>query len=175
MRKVNAITQNPEIMKGVYSVHDGRFIANKYGYMANIRDPEILAEYERFRASRKARILSDEERFFFDIQMIKKYRPELVQAVEEFERKEGTALLKIVTSDSGTGVALCFDQGRLDDNGALCEYMIKYPDREHPGETVKQWESDEDAAVCVYGERVTTILHSRLHPYKIKKQASQRS
>ena len=75
MRKVNAITQNPEIMQGVYSVHDGRFITNKYGYMANIRDPEILAEYERFRASRKACILSDEERFFFDIQMIKKYRP----------------------------------------------------------------------------------------------------
>ena len=44
--KLNPITKNPEIMRGVFEIKDGKFMhANPYGYITNLKDPEIHAEY----------------------------------------------------------------------------------------------------------------------------------
>lgn len=107
MMKSNVIVKNPEIMKGIYAEKDGRFITNKYGYISNIRDPEILEEYERFRKLRKSKILSDYERFHFDTLMVRRFRPELIEQIDEVEKKEGSNLAKLVEKCSG--VELCYD------------------------------------------------------------------
>lgn len=44
--KLNPITKNPEIMRGVFEIEDGKFMHdNPYGYITNLKDPEIHAEY----------------------------------------------------------------------------------------------------------------------------------
>lgn len=47
--KLNPITKNPEIMRGVFEIEDGKFMHdNPYGYITNLKDPEIHAEYIAF-------------------------------------------------------------------------------------------------------------------------------
>ena len=96
--KLNPITKNPEIMRGVYEIEDGKFMHdNPYGYITNLKDPEIHAEYIAFqKAQNEIMALSDEDRFFFDMLMIERFRPELRQLVKEFKEREGTALQKLV-------------------------------------------------------------------------------
>ena len=81
--KLNPITKNPEIMRGVFEIEDGKFVHdNPYGYITNLKDTEIHAKYMEFkRALNEKTALSDEERFFFDMLMIERFRPELRQHV----------------------------------------------------------------------------------------------
>lgn len=43
---------------------------NKYGYKININHPKIRPLYERFKRNKKAIILSDRERFEFEIMIL---------------------------------------------------------------------------------------------------------
>jgi hypothetical protein len=40
---------------------------NKYGYRVNISHPKVRPLYEKFKRKRKAMILSDQERFAFEL------------------------------------------------------------------------------------------------------------
>lgn len=154
--KLNPITKNPEIMRGVFEIEDGKFVHdNPYGYITNLKDTEIHAKYMEFkRALNEKTALSDEERFFFDVLMIERFRPELRQLVQEFKEREGTALQKIVSkSVSGNWtVELLFDEGMPK------KWMIKTPE-----ESIS--EENGLVAVNIYTEKISRPLQKRIGNY----------
>lgn len=154
--KLNPITKDPEIMRGVFEIEDGKFVHdNPYGYITNLKDTEIHAEYMEFkRALNEKTALSDEERFFFDVLMIERFRPDLHQRVREFKEREGTSLQKIVSkSVSGNWtVELLFDEGMPK------KWMIKTPE-----ESIS--EENGLIAVNIYTEKISRPLQKRIGNY----------
>lgn len=154
--KLNPITKNPEIMRGVFEIEDGKFMHdNPYGYITNLKDTEIHAEYIAFqKAQNEIMALSDEDRFFFDMLMTERFRPELRQLVQEFKEREGTALQKLVAkSVSGNWtVELLFDEGMPK------KWMIKTPE-----ESIS--EENGLAAVNIYTEKISRPLQKRIGNY----------
>lgn len=153
--KVNPITKSPEIMRGVYAKADGKFVHdNPYGYISNLKDAEIQTEYKRFIAALKEKILSDEDRFFFDVLMIERFRPELKELVCEFKEREGTALQKLVAKSVAGDwtVELLFDEGMSK------KWMIKTPE-----ESIS--EENGLVAINIYAEKISRPLQKRIGNY----------
>ena len=167
MKKRNVILKHPEIVAAVLSVDDEMFLKkNPYGYLANLKHPKIHADYIEFCKMRNhAKILSDEERFHFDNQCIKKYRPGLKKAVEEIEVKEGSGLIKIISTDSATGTHLYWDEGRKNEKGEIEEWLVKSPNREKPTDFVFEWIADPEQAVMRYTDTIYAALFSRVHRF----------
>ena len=153
--KINPITKSPEIMRGVYAKADGKFVHdNPYGYISNLKDAEIQTEYKRFIAALKEKILSDEDRFFFDVLMIERFRPELKELVCEFKEREGTALQKLVAKSVAGDwtVELLFDEGMSK------KWMIKTPE-----ESIS--EENGLVAINIYAEKSSRPLQKRIGNY----------
>ncbi len=154
--KLNPITKNPEIMRGVFEIKDGKFVHdNPYGYITNLKDVQIHTEYMEFKkALNEKAALSDEERFFFDVLMIERFRPNLCQYVREFKAREGTALQRLVSkSVSGNWtVELLFDEGMPQ------KWMIKTPE-----ESIS--EENGLVAVNIYTEKISRPLQKRIGNY----------
>lgn len=153
--KINPITKSPEIMRGVYAKADGKFVHdNPYGYISNLKDAEIQTEYENFKELLKEKILSDEDRFFFDVLMIERFRPELKGLVCEFKEREGTALQKLVAKS----VAGDWTVELLFDEGLPKKWLIKTPE-----ESIN--EENGLIAVNIYTEKISRPLQKRIGNY----------
>lgn len=153
--KVNPITKNAEIMRGVYALSDGKFThGNPYGYITNLKDAEIQAEYENFKELLKEKILSDEDRFFFDALMIERFRPELKELVCEFKEREGTVLQKLVAKSIAGDwtVELLFDEGMSK------KWMVRTPE-----ESIS--EENGLVAINIYTEKSSRPLQKRIGNY----------
>lgn len=153
--KINPITKSPEIMRGVYAKADGKFVHdNPYGYISNLKDAEIQTEYDNFKELLKEKILSDEDRFFFDVLMIERFRPELKELVCEFKEREGTALQKLVAKSVAGDwtVELLFDEGMSK------KWMIKTPE-----ESIS--EENGLVAINIYAEKSSRPLQKRIGNY----------
>ncbi len=182
IKKQNHILSHNDVLSKVLADRSGRFIdrdtylsGKSYGYIANLRNGQIEAE---FREDRTAIFhggrLSDNERFDFDNRMIKKYIPELAERIGEIEREEGSALrLPVATCEihKGHPVVLYFDKAASGRDGAgnPCEYMVMYVDK--LGELHHMWFADGREALNKLSERIESALYGRLADYEKKRPA----
>lgn len=154
--KLNVITKDPEIVKAIHSVKDGRFIEGDikktYGYLTNLKNPEICSEYERYKQERKELFpLSDEERFHFDTLMVRKYRANICEAIDEIERREGSNLAQRMEKCSG--VEFIYDPATKDN-----QWLIKTST-----ESIR--ESNPILAIGLFTDKINAALQRRAKSY----------
>lgn len=168
--KENHILMHADVFDAVLADYSGRFVSRRdyndgktYGYVTNLKNQNMAIEYTHYKNQLGERhALSDNERFDFDNQMIKKYIPQMAERVEEIEREEGSALRLPIS----VPVSIYFDRSRrgMDKNGCPSEFLIiieeKGKDRKHI------WKADGREAVVAYLDEYAKNVLPRLDRYE---------
>lgn len=172
MMKENHILMHTDVLDAVLADYSGRFVSRRdyndgktYGYVTNLKNQNIAIEYTHYKNKNQLgerHALSDNERFDFDNQMIKKYIPQIAERVEEIEREEGSALRLPIS----VPVSIYFDRSRrgMDENGRPSEFLIII---EEKGKGRKHiWKADGREAVVAYLDEYAKNVLPRLDRYE---------
>ena len=170
MMKENHILMHADVLDAVLADYSGRFVSRRdyndgktYGYVTNLKNQNMAIEYTHYNNQLGERhALSDNERFDFDNQMIKKYIPQMAERVEEIEREEGSALRLPIS----VPVSIYFDRSRrgMDENSRPSEFLIII---EEKGKSRKHiWKADGREAVVAYLDEYAKNVLPRLDRYE---------